>query len=34
MLDKEMGKKGLESQTPRYTSLEKILKAKKLSQVF
>lgn len=33
-LDKEMGKKGLAPQAPRYTSIDKILKAKKLSQVF
>jgi len=33
-LDKEMGKKGLAPQAPRYTSLDKLLKAKKLSQVF
>lgn len=33
-LDKEMGKKGLAPQAPRYTSIDKVLKAKKLSQVF
>ena len=33
-LDKEMGKKGLAPQAPRYTSFDKLLKAKKLSQVF
>lgn len=33
-LDKEMGKKGLAPQAPRYTSFDKLIKAKKLSQVF
>jgi hypothetical protein len=33
-LDKDMGKKGLAPQAPRYTSIDKVLKAKKLSQVF
>lgn len=33
-LDKEMGKKGLAAQAPRYTSIDKVLKTKKLSQVF
>ena len=33
-LDKEMGKKGLAPQAPRYTSIDKVLKATKLSQVF
>lgn len=33
-LDKEMGKKGLAPQAPRYTSMDKLIKAKKLSQVF